>query len=70
MPYLAAVEFWADLVVLYIDVCIGVDCKVFSGSIYEIVLLSMFVIGVNRGRHRNFGVNVLTGVDNFWCRHL
>ena len=59
MPSLAVVEFWADLVVLYVDVCIGVDCNEFSGSTYEIVLLSMFVIGVNRGQHRNF-----------WCQRF
>ena len=60
-------------VVLHADVCIGVDCEEFSGWTYEIVLLSMFVIGVNRDSYSAstelFGVHVLTGVDKFWCRH-
>jgi hypothetical protein len=65
MPYLAAVEFWTDLVVLYVDICIGVDCKEFSGSTYKIVLLSMFVIGVNRDRYRNFWCQRFDGSRQF-----
>lgn len=33
--------------ILHVDVCMGVDSKEFSGSTYEIILLSMFVIGVD-----------------------